>query len=80
MTPIRAAARRLSLVWGVHSIQAADVVSTEEIVMHATLAAKKHGFGSLGQALLIVAGTPFGVSGSTNLLRIAWISDAPEIV
>ncbi len=79
MTPVAAAARRLSLVWGVHSIQAADVESTEEIVLHATLAAKKNGFGTPGQALLIIAGTPFGVPGSTNLLRISWIGEEPEI-
>lgn len=75
MTPVPAAARRLSLVWGVHSIQAADVVSIEEIVTHATRAAAKHGFGFPGQALLIAAGTPFGVSGTTNMLRIVWIGD-----
>jgi pyruvate kinase len=79
MTPVAAAARRLSLVWGVHSIQAADVDSTEEIVRHATLAAKKYGFGMPGQALLIIAGTPFGVPGSTNLLRISWIGEEPDI-
>lgn len=79
MTPVAAAARRLSLVWGVHSIQAADVESTEEIVMHATLAAKKNGFGIPGQALLIIAGTPFGVPGSTNLLRISWIGEEPDV-
>lgn len=79
MTPVAAAARRLSLVWGVHSIQAADVESTEEIVMHATRAAKKNGFGSPGQALLIIAGTPFGVPGSTNLLRISWIGEEPDV-
>jgi len=79
MTPVAAAARRLSLVWGVHSIQAADVESTEEIVMHATLAAKKNGFGVPGQALLIIAGTPFGVPGSTNLLRISWIGEEPDV-
>lgn len=79
MTPVAAAARRLSLVWGVHSIQAADVDSTEEIVMHATLAAKKYGFGVPGQALLIIAGTPFGVPGSTNLLRISWIGEEPDV-
>lgn len=79
MTPVAAAARRLSLVWGVHSIQAADVVSTEEIVLHATLAAKKNGFGTPGQALLIIAGTPFGVPGSTNLLRISWIGEEPDV-
>jgi len=79
MTPVAAAARRLSLVWGVHSIQAADVESTEEIVMHATRAAKKYGFGAPGQALLIIAGTPFGVPGSTNLLRISWIGEEPDV-
>lgn len=79
MTPIAAAARRLSLVWGVHSIQAADVDSTEAIVRHATLAAKKYGFGAPGQALLIIAGTPFGVPGSTNLLRISWIGEEPDV-
>jgi pyruvate kinase len=79
MTPVAAAARRLSLVWGVHSIQAADVESTEEIVRHATLAAKKYGFGTPGQALLIIAGTPFGVPGSTNLLRISWIGEEPDV-
>jgi len=79
MTPVAAAARRLSLVWGVHSIQAADVVSTEEIVLHATLAAQKNGFGTPGQALLIIAGTPFGVPGSTNLLRISWIGEEPDV-
>ena len=79
MTPVASAARRLSLVWGVHSIQAADVESTEEIVMHATLAARKNGFGVPGQALLIIAGTPFGVPGSTNLLRISWIGEEPDV-
>jgi pyruvate kinase len=75
MTPSLPAARRLSLVWGVHSIQASDVASIEEIVLHATRAAIKHGFGEIGDALLIVAGQPFGVSGSTNLLRIAYIAE-----
>lgn len=79
MTPIAAAARRLSLVWGVHSIQSADIESAEEIVFHATREAKKHGFGKEGQALLIIAGTPFGVPGSTNLLRISWIGQEPGI-
>lgn len=75
MTPSREVARRLSLVWGVHAIQADDVESTEEIVHYSTLAAQKLGFGVPGQALLIIAGTPFGVTGSTNLLRIAWMGE-----
>ena len=79
LTPVRATARRLSLVWGVHAIQAPDVENIEQLVENSTAAAHKNSFGTPGQALLIVAGTPFGVSGSTNLLRVAWIGDVPDV-
>lgn len=73
LTPHISVARRLTLVWGVHSTQAADVTDTDEIVTHATEAVKRHGFGESGRAVLVAAGTPFGVSGTTNLLRIVWL-------
>lgn len=73
LTPHLSVARRLTLVWGVHSTQAADVTDTDEIVTHATEAVKRHGFGEPGRAVLVAAGTPFGVSGTTNLLRIVWL-------
>lgn len=76
MTPNIAVARRLSLVWGVHSTQSPDVNSSDEIVMHASEAVRRHGFGEPGKAVLIAAGTPFGVSGTTNLLRVAWLDSA----
>ena len=73
LTPHLQVARRLTMVWGVHSTQADDANSTDAIVAHATEAVKRHGFGEPGRAVLVAAGTPFGVSGSTNLLRIAWL-------
>lgn len=73
MTPNIEVCRRLSLVWGIHSTQSPDVQSSDEIVHHATEAVRRHGFGQTGRAVLIAAGTPFGVSGTTNLLRIAWL-------
>jgi len=73
MTPHIDVARRLTLVWGVHSTQAQDIESIDEVAEHATLEVKRHGFGGAGKAVLIAAGTPFGVSGTTNLLRIAWL-------
>ena len=79
LSPVLATARRLTLVWGVHSTQAPDVENTEQLVENSTAAARKNSFGTPGQALLIIAGTPFGVSGSTNLLRIAWIGDVPDV-
>lgn len=73
LTPHISVARRLALVWGVHSTQAVDVTDLDEIVTHATAAVKRHGFGEPGRAVLVAAGTPFGVSGTTNLLRIVWL-------
>lgn len=73
LTPNIEVARRLTLVWGVHSTQAADVQSTDEIADNATAAVKRHGFGEAGRAVLIAAGTPFGVTGTTNMLRVAWL-------
>ena len=73
LTPHIEVARRLTLVWGVHSTQAADVQSTDEIADNATAAVKRYGFGEAGRAVLIAAGTPFGVTGTTNMLRVAWL-------
>jgi pyruvate kinase len=71
MTPNLEVARRLTLVWGVHSTQAIDIKSIDEVAEHAIREVKRHGFGAPGLAVLIAAGTPFGVSGTTNVLRIA---------
>lgn len=73
MTPNLEVARRLTLVWGVHSTQAIDIKSIDEVAEHAIREVKRHGFGAPGLAVLIAAGTPFGVSGTTNVLRIAWL-------
>lgn len=73
LTPHLDVARRLTLVWGVHSTQAADVASMDEVADHASNEVMRHGFGQPGRAVLIAAGTPFGVSGTTNSLRIVWL-------
>jgi len=74
LSPDLEVARRLTLVWGVHSTQAADVASMDEVAEHASREVLRHGFGQPGRAVLIAAGTPFGVSGTTNSLRIVWLS------
>ena len=73
MTPRRAVARRLALVWGVHAVLCHDVADVEEMTELARQAVRQAGFGRAGQAIVISAGMPFGVSGTTNLLRIAHI-------
>ena len=40
---------------------------------HAAAAAQAHGFAQAGDAVIVIAGLPFGRSGSTNLLHVARI-------
>lgn len=68
-------ARRLALVWGVHSICADDAENIEDMVGKATAMAAAQGFSLPGRPLVVVAGTPFGIPGSTNLLRVVWPDD-----
>lgn len=72
LTPNVHVSRKLALVWGVHSVCASGVGNIEEMVDNASSAAALHGFSVPMLPLIVVAGTPFGVSGSTNLMRIVW--------
>jgi pyruvate kinase len=72
LTPNRRVARRLALAWGVHAVHAEDATNVEDMVEKAVRAAHSEGFVEPGKAIAIVAGVPFGQSGSTNLMRIVW--------
>jgi len=66
-------ARRLALVWGVRAIvadQGSDAVTLEHVVQAAADAARDDGLAVIGEAVVVVAGLPFGKAGSTNNLRI----------
>jgi pyruvate kinase len=73
MTPQRATARRLALVWGVNPVLCHDVIDVAEMTDVAVATARKLGFAQPGQTIVIAAGMPFGTVGSTNLLRIAQV-------
>ncbi len=73
VTPSLTTARRLPLVWGVHAVTHDVVHDVEEMVSAACELAKLDGFGDRGDLLVIIAGMPFGVSGTTNMIRIAQI-------
>ncbi len=74
LTPIGATARRLGLTWGVHAVQTRDVASFEEMVGKAKRMALRHRVAEAGDRLVLVAGFPFGVPGSTNLVHVARLS------
>ena len=71
LTPHVETARRLALVWGLHCVLTEDVDHVEGMVGRACRTAVAEGFANAGDLLVIMAGMPFGISGSTNLLRIA---------
>jgi len=73
MTPSTATARRLTLVWGVHSVHTDDVADVASMVERACRCAQDEGLARDGDTILISAGMPFGTPGATNLLRIAQI-------
>jgi pyruvate kinase len=77
ISPNLATARRLSLVWGVHSIVAEDARDQDDMVERACRLAFKDGFADAGRRVICVAGVPLGRPGATNMLRIAFVG--PEM-
>jgi pyruvate kinase len=74
LTPSIDTARRLALVWGVHSIRTKDASNIDDMAFRACKFAVREGFSDVGERVIIVAGMPFGTPGATNMVRIAFIS------
>jgi len=74
LTPNVETARRLALTWGVHPVLTPITHSMTETVAVATKLARSEGIAEPGQDIVIVAGMPFGKSGSTNALRVARVT------
>jgi len=70
LTPLLATARRLALVWGVHPVPFEEVHDVAEMTNRALHAATSGGFAQSGDQIVVIAGIPFGISGTTNLLHI----------
>jgi pyruvate kinase len=71
LTPRLATARRLALVWGVHSVHTADADDVDRMTARASEVARRHCFAEAGRFIVVIAGMPFGTPGTTNLIRIA---------
>jgi len=63
-------ARRLGLLWGVHAVHTRDVESFEEMVAKAKRMALRHHIAQGGDRVVIMAGVPFGIAGSTNVIHV----------
>lgn len=74
LTPKIETARKLALVWGVHSAVSPDAANFAEMVKGARKVAKAEKIAMRGDSVVVTAGVPFGTPGATNILRIATIS------
>lgn len=70
VTPSSDTARRLSLLWGTHSVFSSDVSNYEEMVSRAVSTAVGARFAQSLDNVVIVAGIPFAQAGTTNNIRV----------
>ncbi len=73
ITPETRTARKLALVWGVHAVSGREAHSFAEVVSDACTIAKREDFAKSKDRIVVTAGIPFQIAGSTNSLRIAEI-------
>ncbi len=62
--------RQMNLSWGVYPLVIAEETSTDALFKHAVDAACAAGYAEPGDLVVITAGVPLGVSGTTNLLKV----------
>ena len=70
VTSSLAAARRLAIAWGIHSVHIEQEERFSAVVKRAVDISETQGFASSGDHIVITAGVPMGTPGSTNVLRI----------
>jgi pyruvate kinase len=71
LTPNPNVARQLSLSYGVHPVVIDPPQRLSQLAQFASRVAREQGIGQTGDPFVLTAGTPFGVAGTTNTIRVA---------
>lgn len=74
-TPSENTARSLTLCAGVIPLVIAHSSSTEMMIESSLREASRAGYLELGDLVVVVAGIPFGVQGSTNLVKVQTVGE-----
>jgi pyruvate kinase len=77
-TPNIQTARELSLVWGSKTYIVPKVTHTDAMFEQVDKSVLEQGMCKVGDEVVVVAGTPPGVSGSTNTLRVHKVGTGAE--
>ena len=76
LTPDAATFNQMSLTWGVEPILTPLVTTTDEMVKQVDAILVETGRVAKGEQIMIVAGSPPGIPGSTNAMRVHRVGDA----
>jgi pyruvate kinase len=71
LTSLLGTARRLALTWGVTCVMTGELTRFKMAVINAARAARAHGYATESDQIVVTAGVPFNVPGTTNILRVA---------
>jgi len=74
-TPEEATRRRMSLFWGVESFVVGRVTHTDQMVAQVDEALKSTGRAVDGDKVIIISGSPPGIPGTTNDIRVHRVGD-----
>ncbi|MBQ3841448.1 MAG: pyruvate kinase [Ruminiclostridium sp.] len=74
-TPSERTWRQLNLSWGVVPLLASEQSDTEALFAHAVDCAVRKGYLDTGDLVVITAGVPLGISGTTNLMKVHVVGD-----
>ena len=78
-TPNQDVRRKLSLVWGATVFLVDKVKHTDDMVKQVDELVLASGKARVGDEVVIVAGSPPGIPGSTNALRVHRVGDAVNV-
>ena len=62
--------RRLALCWGVYPVKTINVDNIDEMIEQSIEAVKSRNYVKNGDLVVITAGAPIGVEGTTNLIKV----------
>jgi pyruvate kinase len=75
-TPDEAIRRRMALTWGIESFLVERVSHTDAMYMQVDTILLDAGLAEVGDKVVVISGSPPGIAGSTNDLRVHVIGDA----
>lgn len=71
LTPLEDVARRMSLTWGTNCTLTGELTRFKMAVISAARAARSTGIATSADQIVVTAGVPFNVQGTTNIIRVA---------